>query len=98
MLGSSGHDDLADSTVTGVEDMVPFGLQKLCCLMNSAVDHNVGPAIQVAWEQFCEDLSSVRSDFGGFDDGCAARCNGAHQWTDGQEEWIVPWRDDEGGT
>ena len=97
VLGCGLHDDLGDHTVASVEDMVPFVLQQLGGFVCSAVDDNVGAAVQVAREELREDLCGVGRDLGGLDHGSASSGDGADHGPDGQEDWVVPWGDDEHG-
>ena len=78
--------------------MVPLVLQQLGGFLSGAVDDNVGTVVEVAGKEVGHDIGGVRGDLGGLDDGRASGGDGANQGSDRQEEGVVPWRDDEGGT
>lgn len=97
MLSSSTHNDLGDHSVSSVKDVVPLVLQQLGGLLSSAIDDDVGAVIEVAGKEVSHNVGGVGGDLRGLDDGRASGGDGADQGSDGQEEGVVPWGDDERG-
>ena len=91
------HNDLGDSAVAGIENMIPLVLQQLSSLVGGAVDDQEGLAVEVAGQELSDDLGRVLGHLRWLEHRSTSGGNGANQGAEGEEDGVVPGGNDQGG-
>lgn len=95
LLGCSTHDNLADSSTAGEEDVIELVLKQQGGFIYGTVDDPVGTLIQVRGEQPCQQHGRVRCHLGGFQYHRVSGSDRADRGGQQQVQWIVPSTDNQ---
>lgn len=95
LLGRSSHDDLADGSTTGEEDVIELVLKQQRGLVYSTVDDSVGTLIQVRGQQPCQQHRRIRRHLRGLQHHRVSGSDRADRRGQQQVQWIVPSTDNQ---
>lgn len=90
MLSSRLHDQLADSGVARVKDVIESLLQNLGRLRDTTVDQSYLILIEIFGPQLLQELSTVDAQFTRFDQSAVSRSDRADKWHERKLVWVIP--------
>ena len=93
VLCSGAHDNTANCPVAGIEDVIKFLFEQLCCLLYPTLDDGDGLVGEILRHNLCKHSRCFGRDFRWLHHYCVSGSDGASNGNEQQLNGIVPGRD-----